>query len=80
MMPQLQGDPPIGWLGCKAPRDMIERVAELADRGQLSRSEVIRLAIERLADEDLPTTLVESAGVRRLARLTVGSRGPGAAA
>ena len=79
-MPRLQNEPPIGWLGCKAPRDMIERVDELAERGQLSRSEVIRLAIERLADEDLPATLVASADVRRTARLTAGSRGPGAAA
>jgi len=67
-------DATTGWLGCKATLDMIERIDELAGRGQLSRSEVIRLALERLVDEDLPATLVASADVRRSARLTTGSR------
>lgn len=78
-MPRL-GEVTTGWLGCKATLDMIQRVDELADRGQLSRSEVIRLALERLVDADLPATLVESAGVRRTVRLTTVSREPEAVA
>ena len=68
-MPQLMTESPATWIGCKARRPLIDHLDDLADRGQLSRSELIRLALERLVEEDLPATLVESATIRRTARL-----------
>jgi hypothetical protein len=89
-MPRIMTDVPATWIGCKARQPLVDQLDDLADRGQLSRSEVIRLALERLVEEDLPPTLVESAAVRRVAQLHVSPpaepvepadpRGPGAAA
>ena len=77
-MPRITTEEPPAWIGCKAHRPLIERLDDLADRGQLSRSELIRLALERLVQEDLPPTIVESAEIRRTTRLNSNSpRGAG---
>jgi len=72
-MPRIMTEAPTAWIGCKARQPLVDRLDDLADRGQLSRSEVIRLALERLVEDDLPVTLVESAAVRRSTRLHTGS-------
>jgi metal-responsive CopG/Arc/MetJ family transcriptional regulator len=72
-MPQTTTEAPTTWIGCKVRRPLIERLDDLADRGQLSRSEVIRLALKRLVEEDLPSTIVDSAAIRRTASLHTGS-------
>jgi hypothetical protein len=72
-MPRIMTEAPAAWIGCKARQPLVTQLDDLADRGQLSRSEVIRLAIERLVEENLPPVLVESAGVRRSARLNASS-------
>ena len=72
-MPHIMTDAPVTWIGCKARRPLIDQLDDLADRGQLSRSELIRLALERLVEDDLPPTIVESAAIRRTASLHTGS-------
>ena len=72
-MPRLRSPSPLGWLGCKATRDQIDRVDGIASRAGLTRSELIRLALERFESEGLPRALVESAADRRSARLHAGS-------
>ncbi len=72
-MSRLRSTTQLGWLGCKATRDQIDRVDVIAERAGLTRSELIRLALDRLETGDLPSVLVESAGVRRSARLNAGS-------
>ena len=72
-MSRLRSTTPLGWLGCKATRDQIDRVDVIADRAGLTRSELIRLALDRLETRDLPPTLVQSAADRRSARLHAGS-------
>ena len=72
-MPQTMTGTSATWIGCKARRPLIDRLDDLADRGRLSRSELIRLALERLVEEDLPSTIVDSAAIRRTASLHAGS-------
>ena len=72
-MPRTMTEAPATWIGCKARRPLVDQLDDLADRGQLSRSELIRLALERLVEDDLPATIVASAAIRRTASLHTGS-------
>ncbi len=71
-------NPSAGWLGCKATPEFIAEVDELGRRAGLNRSELIRLALVRLAGDELPPALLESAPLRRAARLTTPAVEPAA--